>query len=351
MKKLYTFLLLIASIAVLFSSCVKEEKHQAGEADVEGCYGVYFPAQDGSIALDPADPTVATIKVARNNTTGAITVPVEFTEPDGIVTAGDITFDDGQGETTCKLTFDNAEVGVVYTCKFVISDPQYASKYSKQPIAFDYKISRDKWNSLGKAKFTDSFVFENTYEAELIQNDKNKNVFRLLDPYTEGLKAEEYYPDNVKAGPTPYIEFRILKQGESIYKDGSAKVTQKDLVYFINYRTGFYHTTYNNEVNAFFPGTFTKYSDETGWMYNRVLQYQDTGLPAGVQLAPYYYIEGVGGWDESQKNGTITIVFPGAVLTDFSLKLEAGQSDEGELPVDFTLGTDRKSTRLNSSHL
>ena len=92
-----------------------------------------------------------------------------------------------------------------------------------------------------------------------------------------------------------------------------------------------------------YPSGFKKYrTSQENWAYNKVVQWQPDGkLPAAVQLAPFYYMDGVGGWDYSQEDGNVTIVFPGAVLTDYSLALQAGQSDdEGKLPVLFTLGTD-----------
>lgn len=338
MKKLYTLLLAIASLTLILASCEKKQPvHQPGEPDEAGCYGVYFPSQVGSKTLDPSDPTTATFTVARTNTSGAITVPYTVTGDTEVITASEISFADGQSETTCDLSFSTAEVGVSYTVSFVISDPLYASKYGTQAIAFDYTVMRDKWNSLGKAKFTDTWMFSTTYEAELIQNDNDPTLFRLVDPYSEGLVAEGYYPDYYKAGPSPYIQFKLLKKGNTL---AGQTITQSDLVYFNTFYTGYYHTGYAAEVKCYHPSSFTSYQAESYWTYNKVLQYQDNGLPAGVQLAPFYYMDGVGGWDYSQDDGVITIIFPGAVLTDYSLEMEAGLSNKGKLPVNFALGTD-----------
>jgi hypothetical protein len=345
MKKLYTILLAVASLAFILVSCQKVTPHQPGEADAAGCYGVYFPSQDESLTLDPSDPTTATITVARANTSGAITVPYTLTGNTDIISASDIAFADGQSETTCTLTFNSAEVGVTYTVHFLISDEKYASKYNNQPIAFDYTIMRDKWNSLGKAKFTDSWIFDATtvYECELIQNDKDKSLFRLIAPYnTENLTAFGYIPDYYKDAPSPYIQFKLLNPGDVLYSSSAnpIKITQEGLVYFSNFYSGYYRPDYKGAVNSYYPATFTEYHNEASLSYNKVLQYQSNGLPAGVQLAPYFYIEGLGGWDMTQTDGIITIVFPGAVLTDYSIALEAGQSSEGVLPVSFALGTD-----------
>lgn len=58
-------MLSVVSLAAV--SCSDDEKYEKGEADVEGCYGVYFPTQESSYTLDPTqDPTV-TLKVSRHS--------------------------------------------------------------------------------------------------------------------------------------------------------------------------------------------------------------------------------------------------------------------------------------------
>ena len=76
-------------------------------------------------------------------------------------------------------------------------------------------------------------------------------------------------------------------------------------------------------------------------MHNKILQKQDNGLPAGIQLAPYYFLIGQsGGWNYINDDGMVTIIFPGAILTDYSLELEDDFADAGQQDVEFTLGTD-----------
>lgn len=345
MKKIYTILLAVASLVFILASCqVKETAHKPGEPDADGCYGVFFPAQEESIVLDPADPTEATIQVARTNASGAITVPYTVLGSTDIVTASEIVFADGQETTTVSLSFPNAEVGVEYTLSFQISDPQYASKYNSQPVAFDYSILRDKWNSLGMAKYIDTYLSDanHVYERELIQNENKPTLFRLLNPFDQALIDGGYVPDYVKRGPSDYLEFEILAVGSTAF---GYTISQSGLVYFYPAYTGFFHPTYAAEVMYYHPGHMNSTGDPSFWSYNRVLQYQDNGLPAGIQLAPFEYMDGIGGWNQTQEDGVLTIIFPGAVLTDYTLSIKAGQSNKGKLPVEFTLGTDVKKAK------
>lgn len=333
-------------MSAMLLSCAKEDEHQPGEPEQDGCYGVYFPAQESKLTLDPADPTTATISVMRVNTKGGITVPVTVSDTSGLFTASDLRFEDGQSESTITLTFDKIGVGSTYLVSFEITDPQYASRYNSSPVAFDFSVIREKWNLLGKVGFTEDYMWKFTVPqdhekaAEIYQNDNDKNLFRLENPFS---KRWTNFTDG-----SDWFVFRILKPGDVVFPGTKAetKITKKGLVYYEDFNTGFTNTNYNDKVWLMHPGGFRAYlNDEDSWSFNKVLQYQKNGLPAGVQIAPFYYMinEG-GGWGGSQQ-ASIVITFPGAVLTDYTIKAEAGETTDGEIPVGFKLGTDVASAK------
>lgn len=333
MKKFFKYISVFAAMSLLAAGCQeKEEDFQPGEPELEGCYYVYFPAQEVGGVIEPTAPTNTTVTAARENAAGAITVPLEVVNESGVFTVGELKFEDGEKESSIDVDFSKADVGEKYSCTIRITDPLYASVYGTASTSISFSFTRVKWNSLGKADFHDSWMFENHYQVELQQRDDKKNMFRLVDPYSEGLEAEEY---PVNRGPSAYLNFRIINPGEKFY---DVTVNEKDLVYFEPVYTGYYSTDYSSEVVAYHPLDFV----DVDYTHNKVLQYQSDGVtPAGVQLAPYYYMSGIGGWNETGNDGVVTIVFPGAVLTDYSIKVAAGQSDsEGILPVRFTTGKD-----------
>lgn len=342
MKKLSIISLFAAAVVFGFASCSEEaEEFKKGTPDVDACYGVYFPAQITSLSLDPAEPTVDTIYVARTKTEGAIEVPFKLTGADSVFVAQPLTFADGQKESYIALSFDKAEVGVKYTCSILIDDPKYASQYTSNAIGIDIDVTRDKWNDLGMATFNDWYMLGDTYKVQLLQNDKNKSLFRLMHPYDAGAAAGEYGSNIGEL--CEYIPLELVSTGSTL---GGVKISEEDLVYFNISSTGYHHSSYDADILIVHPANFSSLRDEANYMFSKVIQYQDDNdLPAGIQLAPYYYMNGVGGWpfydsDPVEGDHGIRIVFPGAVLTDYSLSIEGDFAQMGVAPVTFTLGAD-----------
>lgn len=347
MNKLFKNILYLSSLTLALASCQSEEKVAPGEQDLDGCFGVYFPAQKETtdLTLDPSDPTSAKVTVMRSKSEGAITVPVTVKDTSGLFVYTPITFEDGQSETTFDLTFDNIAIGSTYMVSFTIDDPQYASKYSSNPTSLDFKVLREKWNELGVGTWDEEGYFEFGGVPDnvvIYQNDLNKNLYRIALQYPDA-NGETYSVYSDKSDQ--YMVLRVLKAGDT-YKD--VKVTTDGLVAFDIFDTGIYNKNYPSSPIWFVhPSSFTSLASEDKWLYNKVLMWQDekNTLPAGIQLAPYYYINGVGGWDYTQQDGIITIVFPGAALTDYTVEVTAGETADGEIPVEFTLGKDVASAK------
>ena len=342
MNKLFRNILFLSSLTLVLAAC-QEEKVEPGEKDLDGCYGVYFPAQDKAVklVLDPAEPTSTKITVMRKNSEGEITVPVTVADTSKLFKFAPITFKDGQAETTIDVTFDGIGIGNTYLASLTIEDPAYASKYNSNPISIDVKVLREKWNNLGVGTWVEHGVFNFDAPENVIihQNDLDKTKYRIYmrypDPEKEGEEYALYSPKSDE-----YLSLRLLKSGE-VLKSTKAefKVDKDGLVLFDIFDTGIPYDT--GAPNIWFVHPFN-FSDPVNlWYYNKVISYQDDGVtPAGIQLAPNYYINGVGAIDRSQEDGIITIVFPGAVLTDYTINVSVGETVDGEIPVEFALGAD-----------
>lgn len=114
MKAFYKHILAVSAAVFSLAACSDDGDYKPGEPELEGCYGVYFPTQEasGSHTFDPTADKSITIKVARANSEGAITVPVDtVSNVDGVFQFGEISFADGQSETTVEVTFDAIETG------------------------------------------------------------------------------------------------------------------------------------------------------------------------------------------------------------------------------------------------
>lgn len=169
------FYALLAFATVGMVACSEDATHEPGPAELEGCYGVYFPEASvletqgpmGEISVDPSEATVFKYYAYRENTEGQITVPVEVdkntTDKDGnpMYTITEIVFADGEDVAEFTVTLsDKAEVGVPYTLTLsVVNDPQYVKQYdTANKSTFSVTINRVKWISLGRCQFTEDLL-------------------------------------------------------------------------------------------------------------------------------------------------------------------------------------------------
>ena len=159
---------------------------------------MYFPSQDasGSHIYNPTQDKSVEILVGRTNTKGAITVPVKTTfSEDGIFTMNDITFADGQDETSFTLRFDNAKDGVTYTASFEIEDNNYASLYNANPIALDFSVMcvEMKYFNNGKEEKTKVHWVQNWWGEEVDGYIKYYELDNIRYCFTESIPDSHYY--------------------------------------------------------------------------------------------------------------------------------------------------------------
>lgn len=339
MKNIFRYILALAAVSLTAVACVKETPFQPGDPEEEGCYGVYFPAQESDLVRDPADAKTATISVMRTNTEGAITVPVTVVDTAGIFTVSKLVFEDGQSESSISLEFPDAEVGVTYELSLSIDDWQYASKYSSNPNTLSFSILFEKWNDLGVGTFTDvvaSQVLTNfdviSTDVHIYQNDADKTQYRI--------PMSGIYSD----GCDEYLYLTLMSPGNSV---GDVVVTQDGLVWFDPFDTGISVSTDGGVGNMLYYHMGATGAEENLWAYSYVAQYADDGkTPEVIRLAPYVLIGNTGyGADMSQEANAITIVFPGGELVDYSLSVLTGLTTDGVLPVQFTVGADVDEVR------
>lgn len=339
MKNIFRYILALAAVSLTAVACVKETPFQPGDPEEEGCYGVYFPAQESDLVRDPADAKTATISVMRTNTEGAITVPVTVVDTAGIFTVSELVFEDGQSESSISLEFPDAEVGVTYELSLSIDDWQYASKYSSNPNTLSFSILFEKWNDLGVGTFTDvvvSQVLPNfdaiSTDVHIYQNDADKTQYRI--------PMSGIYSDSCDE----YLYLTLMNPGNSV---GDVVVTQDGLVWFDPFDTGISVSTDGGVGNMLYYHMGATGAEENLWAYSYVAQYADDGTtPEVIRLAPYVLIGDTGyGADMTQEANAITIVFPGGELVDYSLSVLTGLTTDGVLPVQFTVGADVDEVR------
>lgn len=341
--------MIIAMAALLplaMVSCTPQEEYTPGQPDVEGCFEVHFPSQDATsrtFTLEPQDSRRVKISVSRVVPDGDITVPFEVTGDD-VFEVEDITFEDGQENAYFYVDFPTAELGKKYTCTIEINDPLYVSNYRLKANYITFSVLIASWDELGEAEYID-YMFSNTQTGEpmtvktkVYRNSNDKNLYRVDDPYTDFMTDAGI---NISSRPDAYFQFRVLERGSSfIAYDGAPEVTipVNDLIHYDPINIAYSDSQYG-AAYYYHPSLLTGYEDPLTWMDNCVLDWQDASrtMPGIVQIAPSMYFPNAGGYEPSV---AVKIVFPGAKLTDYTLKVEAGLTENGKVPVKMTFTED-----------
>lgn len=309
MKKIFKYSLLMLSVVAAFVACKDEDNSAPGEWDANPNYAnIYFEKTSSSVELDPSEATTATIAINRRDTVGARTVHMDIAEnTDGVFTVSDAVFEDGDSVAYITVNFPNAEVGKTYTLCLSSSDPNLVSSYSKD-ATYTLNVTRIKWNLVGKATLEEYFVFGGQGQFDLYVRDDDPTKFRFDDMFEE-IAANT--ATELDGNQTKQAFVSILKNGDVL---GSTTVSQANLIGFVeDLNTGFVHPSYGADILICHPYGFSSTKDEASWTHNRVLGYQENGLPTQIQIAPFYYMNGVGGWNHSQDDGYVIITFPGYV--------------------------------------
>lgn len=356
MKKIKLFFgLCTAVVALAAVSCAqKEAPYVSGEEENDNPYNVFFESlKTSDFQLDPADPTSLSFKVYRDSasTAESLTVPVVLTPDAGsenIFSLTEVVFPKDSVWTEFSASFPNAEVGTKYGATIAITDPKFIHIYSAVPKSISFSVQRIKWNSLGTGSYYDDLLAywsKNSYdpvEVEILQCDTDESLFRIMDPYTKILSTIGATPAGGDDNPEPYIQIRVLKKGDKV---GDITCTVNDVIDFGEVPTGYVHPSYNEPIYLLHPKFFAAGADPAYWSHSKVVTYQENGLPGEIHLAPYYYMYALGGFNYSQYDDDIDIIFPGFVPTDYKMLLEADYPSDGKTPIYMEVGSDIKSVK------
>ena len=337
MKTIYRLFAAFSALSLFAAACSPVEEYKPGVEDNTDCYGVYFPAQETEFVRSPEEATVITFTVAREKTDGDLIVPINVKDTSSIFNIKPVNavFEDGQSETTISFDYARIAVGQEYLVSLSIEGDEFVSKYSTLPSNLDFTVLVEKWNDLGVGTFTmnvdlwDPF----TCAVRFFQSDLNPAIYRikmhevLEDGTTDLIFSEEQ---------NTYLYLKVLKKGDKVFDNVADK---DDLVFFDVFHTGIINSTYNAELLFVHPGSLSSFT-VSDWYYNKVIQVKEDGSPAVIQLAPYIFMNGIGGWSFIDQDEAIILVLPGCQLVNYSMEIEAGYSENGVLPVKFELGAD-----------
>lgn len=328
MNKIFksAFVALVALIGLTMTSCVNKYDYDAATASGEQ---VYFDNSTSKVALSK-DATSFTVPVLRVATTEAATIALTSTDESGIFTIpSSVSFAAGENKALVTIGYDptKLEYDDFKSITLSLSDASYGTPYGFSSLSFLAGIP-SPFVTIGKAKFMDSWMYdaETYFDVTLQQNEINPDIYRIVNPYDEILVKGGYSPNYVKKGPSEYLTFQLRHAGEEV---GGAILTRDNLVTFEPFRTGYYISDYDSgdadgEVWGFHVSDDAFHSSwhvEAAYLKSCVAAYKEDGTPGQVNLAPWYYITGVGGWNKSQEDKQIEIIFPGFTPADYSAEL------------------------------
>jgi len=344
MKLNKLFLGLFCASAALLASCSDDNDYQW--APKTGGNQVYFSnALPSSYNLSKSANTF-TVPVSRVDSTAAATYSIALQANELFVTApASVSFDAGQAVANITLTYnpDTLAYDDFQNATLTITDEANTNPYGYNTYSFKAGIP-SPYVSVGKGMITDNFWFEASTKVTIMQNSENKNVFRIMSPFEGLADAAE---TSLDGNQEPYIQLTILKPGDTFY---GVEITQENLVGYTDLNTGYFHSSYEADIYMIYPGRFTSLAAEANFLHNRVLEWQANGLPGRIQLAPYFYMFGVGGWDNTQADGIVIIDFPGYEPKDYSAEIEnLGVLTNAEgvsyATINVTLGADAQDVK------
>ena len=329
-NRIYAALAFLAFVCP--TACVEEAPvYEAGEPDLEGCYGVYFPTQTSEFALEPTDPTSVTITLARTVSKDDIIVPVVLTDTTGVFTVSDIVFEDGQSETTATLSFPTAKIGTNYAFYINIDDPEYASHYTANSTSLSVSVIREKWNDLGKAEWRDDFfttffkVSNYEYKVEVQENANQKGLYRFKNVYGEA------YPKNKEGYWDDSRDYWIVINS-----------TDSTKVYMSTQRTGCdwgYGEFYVSSMAGYYLAKGGEENEEKAEEYYGSRTNGCIKFPASSMLVAMADYES-GNFYYANNSGMFRVILPGGKDVDYTYSVTAELCKDGKVPVTFTLGED-----------
>lgn len=250
------------------------------------------------VTVTPNDPKFE-VEIFRGNASSSYTGSISATGAIGKTeftdfTVSSFTFAEGEYKTTATVDISNLEIGEDLDLTLTLND---ADNISKSGIS-ETSLTCNKdynWVSLGTGTYTDAFATGSdanpngvTSDVEIYQAE-GFSRYRVMAPYTAYLASDQGAADwstwisaNKAAS---YIEF----------------YTVDDVVYFNAFCLGLaYQGVSTQLIYAYHPAAFSGLSSEHNkWVDSKT-----------VQLAPYFYISGLGGWNYTTYDGVILITLP-----------------------------------------
>ena len=345
MKK-YISYIMTALLSLVLASCTQKEMHAPGELDAEGCYGVYFPTQNGvgDLQIEPDDPTTLTFMVRRSNSRDEIRVPVRIKSNYPIFTVDEVVFKDGESTAPVVVHFPSAKIATTYECTLILEGDEYVSKYSTNPSHLNFSVTRVKWNDVvgpnGEVygKWRDGIFpewFAVTYpnlERNIIlqERDDMPGYYRTFDVYSLDYLGEMFASNMSNICVSQHYTYIDATNPEKVW----IPTFQTGAIFSPSYgmtSIGSYVVENSNDFDASIASVY-------GTLKEGIIEFPYGSLQMKLETM---------GWYPTNSAGLHRIILPGYQAKEYTMSVEPGVSDQyGNLSVDVTLGRDITNVKL-----
>lgn len=285
-------MLLVLAVGGFATSCSEDDVDKGPAGGILG-NGVYFPSTVGSVQFIEEGQTQLQIPVCRSVDMGNFEIQIisDTTDPDIFTFPEYAQFAEGELETvfTISINAPAVESGVEYGISLLLSDDDNLSSYGAPSYEFTAMI--DPWIDMeGEGTFEDYLLFAETYKVKIRRHVNNPNMYRVVDPWSEGLAAEGYVESGMVASSyTENFDFEVDPE--------TGLVTFSDLLYPLNLSSQGL-----GALTMYHPGRFR----DTDVSYNCQL------MEGVFQIAPIILDPNFYGFD-NHATPTIYICLPGCV--------------------------------------
>ncbi len=282
-NKLYTGFLLLAASLMMVSCSEYEDAVEESEAVSSDNPGVRFSSANASdYELETDDLNVTLTIIRDSSSTAALEVTlVEVSDTANVFEVPTTaSFAANEFSTTITVTMDpDAVPGDVYGLQIEV-DNEMSNPYLAEYSTFYGEIAISIWTKMGTTQVYDYFCFYSVAEVIFWQNSQDANQIRISSPYTAGILTEAEWGDWIGGTTQDKIVFTIAEDKSGVTWDE----------FWYSYLL--YDGVEGDNIKAYLPSALSStLTDELN-----TVSVDSEGNIEYLELHPYWYVDGLGGW-------------------------------------------------------